>query len=147
MIVPIVVLWLQYGESETLTNIYKIGMSGLLVAVFIFLMVRKIWLKPEMDKWSAKIVNLETTSYSISNDEAMGKARNEWKLLSILTLAINTIVPVLLFALSLMVIKAVEQQVMRLYGVLSFCGASLLCGIVVKVVEICTSKFKGERIE
>lgn len=146
-IVPIVVLWLQYGEREELTNAYKLGMSGIIVGIFVFLVIRKIALKPEMDKWATKIVNLETTSYSISNEEAITKARNEWKLLSLLNLGVSIIIPALIFVLSLLVIKAVEEQLIRLYGVLCVVGLSLICGVITKTIEICTSHFKCENLK
>lgn len=136
--VPIYLIWSQYAEVSTVSQSYKITVTGLIAIAFIFLLAKKIWLNDKITKLQTKQAMIETQSLTATEERAIAKLKTAYKINGVLSMAINAIVPICLMALSILTCKALETQVIKLYGVLCLCSISFGVGYVCKLLEILT---------
>lgn len=141
LIVPIVLVWLQYGDNQ---GTYKVSITAILVILGIFLVFKKIVLNKRLEALNVKVVNIETNGLSITDEQSIKANKNAWRLCRIIQLLIDCIVPVGIAVISVLTIKVVEQGIIKLYGCLMFCLLSIAIGVICKVVEIFTTKLKHE---
>lgn len=141
LIVPIVFVWLQYGDIE---KTYKISVTAILITLAIFLVFKKIILSKWLKALNLKIVNIESNALSLTDAKVIQANKNAWRLCRIIQLLIDCIVPICIAVLSVLTIKVVEQGLIKLYGCLMFCLVSVCIGIICKIVEIFTTKLKHE---
>ena len=142
LIIPCVLVWLQYGE---LCIRYKISVTAILLIALIYWIFKRILI----DKWlktiDIKIVNIETNSLSIIDDEAISTNKKAWQTYSILQLVFNSIIPILVMVLAIITIKTVESGLIKLFGCLMFCLISIIIGVIFRICEIYSMKLIHEK--
>ena len=124
---------------------FIINCSGFIVAIIIFIVFKKIILKKYLADLNGKIINYSTqleTETDQSKIPLIEKALS--KTLIIRDLFI--VIPVLIgLGLLLMIIKAVEQQLITLYAVVGLCFLSYLVGFICMLFQNYSIKSKNRR--
>lgn len=146
LIIPIVLfIW----KCTTIQNAggtrFIINCSGFIAAIIIFIVFKKIILKKYLLDLNGKIVNY-TTQIETETDQTkiplIEKALS--RCLMIRDLFIVT--PVLIaLGLLLVVIKAIEQQMITLYSVIGFCVISYIIGFICMLFQSYSIKSKNRR--
>lgn len=141
LIVPIVLVWLQYGDNE---GGYKLSITAILVIIGIFLVFKKVVLNKRLEALNLKVVSIESNALSITDEKSIKANKTVWRLCRTIQLLIDCIVPIGIAIISVLTIKVVEQGIIKLYGCLMFCFISIAIGLICKIVEIFTTKLKHE---
>lgn len=139
--VPCFLVWQQYGD---LTTKYKISVTAIMLTILIFCIFKKIVLNKWIKTLDIKLANIETNALSITDKTAIESNKKAWRSMSLLSLIISLIVPILVFVLAITTIKVVEQGLIKLYGCLMFILISMAIGILFKVLEIYAVKLPHE---
>lgn len=142
LVIPCVLIWLQYGN---LTSKYKISVTGIFALILIFWVFKRIFLNKWIKGVDQKIVNIETNSLSITDIKAIESNKSAWRMYSILQLLISLFIPILLGVLSIITIKTVEEGLIKLYGCLMFCAMSIFIGVIFRVAEIFSMRLTHEK--
>lgn len=124
---------------------FIINCSGFIVAIIIFIVFKKVILKKYLADLNGKIINYSTqleTETDQSKIPLIEKALS--KTLIIRDLFI--VIPVLIgLGLLLLIIKAVEQQLITLYAVVGLCFLSYLVGFICMLFQSYSIKSKNRR--
>ncbi|MEG1805597.1 MAG: hypothetical protein RR327_04290, partial [Clostridia bacterium] len=137
-VAPIVLIWTQYAENTVVSSKFKMTVTGLIMVAFIFMIFKKIWLNEKIKALSTKQVIMETQSLVVTDPKAIAKLKFSYIANGVISLGINLILPLCVFMLSILTCKALEMQVIKLYGVLCLCAVSYAFGYVCKLLEILT---------
>jgi hypothetical protein len=146
LIIPIVLfIWKCTTIQNDGGTRFIISCSGYIVAIIIFIVFKKIVLKKYLADLSGKIVNY-TTQIETETDQTkiplIEKALS--KCLIIRNLFI--VAPVLIaLGLLLVVIKAIEQQMITLYSVVGLCVISYIIGFICMLFQSYSIKSKNRR--
>jgi hypothetical protein len=146
LIIPIVLfIWKCTEIQNDGGTRFIINCSGYIIAIIIFIVFKKIVLKRYLADLSGKIVNY-TTQIETETDQTkiplIEKAMS--KCLIIRDLFI--IMPVLIaLGLLLVIIKAVELQMITLYSVIGLCVISYIIGFICMLFQSYSIKSKNRR--
>lgn len=141
LVVPCVFIWVQYGE---LTTKYKVSVTAIFLTMLVFLIFKKIFLNKWLKTFDQKIINIETNALSLTDKTAIESNKRAWRNYSVLQLVFSSVIPLLLLALAVITIKVVEQGLIKLYGCLMFCTASIFLGVIFRIAEIYCMKLCHE---
>lgn len=141
LIVPIVFVWLQYGDIQ---GTYKISVTAILIILAVFLCFKKIIINKWIETLNLRVVAIESNSLSITDDKSIKANKSVWRLCKVISLLIDCIVPIGIAVISVLTIKVVEEGLIKLYGCLMFCLISIALGVFCKILEIFTTKLKHE---
>lgn len=141
LVVPCVFIWVQYGE---LTTKYKVSVTAIFLTMLVFLIFKKIFLNKWLKTFDQKIINIETNALSLTDKTAIESNKRAWRNYSVLQLVFSSVIPLLLLALAVITIKVVEQGLIKLYGCLMFCAASIFLGVIFRIAEIYCMKLCHE---
>lgn len=142
LVIPCVLVWLQYGD---LAKGYKVSVTAIMLTMLIFWVFKKIILNKWLKTLDSKIVTIEANSLSITEENAIATTKKAWKNYSIMQLLFNSIIPLLIMALSVLTIKTVESGLIKLYGCLMFCLVSIFVGVIFRICEICSMRLPHEK--
>lgn len=146
LIVPIVLfIWKCTTIQNEGGTKFIINCSGFIVAIIVFIVFKKVILKKYLADLNGKIVNY-TTQIETETDQTkiplIEKALS--KCLIIRDLFI--VAPVLVaLGLLLVIIKAVEQQMITLYSVIGLCVISYIIGFICMLFQSYSIKSKNRR--
>ncbi len=130
--VPIaLVIWNYSNIGNSVQAVrFKIGITGVMLLIFIILSLKKIFLdkfKQKMQQQEAHLLSelkIETDAEKIKNIvRALKSIRTGECILSV-------IVPTIIFALLFVVCQALEEQIVKLSGVVGFIALSYLIGAI-----------------
>lgn len=124
---------------------FILGCSGYIVAMIVYLVIKKVVLRTYLQDLNGKIVNY-TTQIETETDQSkipfIEKALS--KCLSIR--AIFTIAPILIVGgLGLLIVKSIEQDFVKLYSVLGLIAVSYLFGTIVWLIQASKVKSKHRK--
>lgn len=142
LIVPCVLIWIQYGQTDVLW--YRLSITGIVLLFIVFLVFKKVVLKPFLAKINAQVAQIEVMQSAEVNPVAIESLKNKFRRLSVFQLIFNAIMPVLVLVLFLMTIKVVEAGAIKMYNVLLLCIISIGIGIVFRILEIYALKCEHE---
>ena len=141
LVAPVIMVWIQYGD---LTQKYKVSVTAIMLLLLIFWVFKRIFL----DKWiktiDLKITNIETNALSLTDKTAIESNKKAWRTYTLMQLLFSSVIPLLLMALSVITIKAVQDGLIKLYGCLMFCLLSVAVGVLFRVCEIYSIKLRHE---
>jgi hypothetical protein len=146
LIIPIVLfIWKCTTIQNDGGTRFIISCSGYIVAIIVFIIFKKIVLKKYLADLGGKIVNY-TTQIETETDQTkiplIEKALS--KCLIIRDLFI--VAPVLVaLGLLLVIIKAIEQQMITLYSVVGLCVISYIIGFICMLFQSYSIKSKNRR--
>lgn len=144
LVVPCVFIWVQYGSVEQGTAKYKLQVTAIVLMLLVFLVFKKVFISKWLKTIDGKIINIETNALTITDGQAIEANKKAWRFYSMAQLLSSAIVPILCFILAIITIKAVEKDLIELYGCLMFCLLSIAVGIVFRVAEIYSMKLTHE---
>ena len=141
LVVPCVFIWLQSGSLE---SGYKVSVTAIMLTILIFWVFKKVFLNKWLNSFDQKIINIETNALTITDKNAIETNKKAWRSYSVIQLAFNVIIPLLIFILAIITIKVVEQGLIKLFGCLIFCLVSIIIGFIFRIAEIYSIKFSHE---
>ena len=143
-VVPCLVLWLFYGNNAFIALRYKVSLTGVAFVLLFFSISKRFWLDDTLKKMQAKIVNIETDALSMTNKDAIAKTKKVYKRYRYVDLFFKLIVPLILLVGLTVIIKALEEQALKLYGVFLWSTISFAVGVIFKILEIKATRFMHE---
>ena len=141
LVVPCAFIWLQSGSLE---SGYKVSVTAIMLTILIFWVFKKVFLNKWLNSFAQKIINIETNALTITDKSAIETNKKAWRSYSVIQLAFNVIIPLLIFILAIITIKVVEQGLIKLFGCLIFCLVSIIIGFIFRIAEIYSIKFSHE---
>lgn len=128
------------GETE-----FIISCSGFIMAIIIFIVFKKIILKKYLADLNGKIINY-TTQMETETDQSKIPLIEKALSKSLVIRDLFIVIPVLIvLGLLLLIIKAVEQQMITLYSVLGLCLLSYIVGFICMLFQSYSIKSKNRR--
>ena len=143
VVVPCVLIWLQYGGAE-LTQKYKWSITGLMLFVAVFLIAKRILVTPWLKKIDGQLAQLEIAQINTVEPAAIESTKKRYRRLAVAQLAFNAILPIAILVIGIMTIKAVQDGLVHLYGVMVFSALSIGVGLLFKAGEIYSVKCEHE---
>lgn len=146
LVVPIVLfIW----KCTTIKNgggtQFIINCSGYILAIIVFIVFKKIILKKYLADLSGKIVNY-TTQIETETDQTKIPLIERALSKCLIMRDLFIVAPVLVgLGLLLVVIKAVEQQMITLYAVVGLCVLSYIFGFICMLFQSYSIKSKNRR--
>jgi len=116
-VVPIVFLWCEYGSNAFVSIKYKISITGIIFISLFFSLSKRFWLNDTLKKLQAKIANIETDALSITDQQAIATAKKVYKRYRYVDLLFKLLMPLVLLVGLTVIIKALEEQALKMYGV------------------------------
>lgn len=143
VVVPCVLIWLQYGGAE-LSEKYKWSITGLMLFVLVFLVAKRIMVTPWLKKIDVQIAQIEIAQLNTTDAAAIASTKKRYRRLALAQLIFNAILPIAALVIGIMTIKAVQDGLVKLYGVMVFSAISMGVGLLFKVGEIYSVKCEHE---
>ena len=143
VVVPCVLIWLQYGGAE-LSEKYKWSITGLMLFVLVFLVAKRIMVTPWLKKIDVQIAQIEIAQLNTTDTAAIESTKKRYRRLALAQLIFNAILPVAVLVIGIMTIKAVQDGLVKLYGVMVFSAISMGVGLLFKVGEVYSVKCEHE---
>ena len=134
LVLPCVLIWLQYGRVDVAW--YKISVTGIVLLLLIFLLAKRLFLTPLINKINQQAAQVEMQQLSVTEPAAIESNKRKFRTLSMWQLFFNSIVPLAVFALALATLKAVEAGAIKMFGVMIICAVSMLLGVLCRIGEI-----------
>jgi len=146
---PVTFIVMQYSTlKDTPENVsFKIGITGIVMIVLVLILAKKLLLNKYAKKLSAKIAVFETqieTETAPDKTLLIERAIRKSKIIESL---MAFVVPFAILAGSMYVCWALEQAIVKLFGVFGFITISYVLGEVFSVCEIASIRSKHRRIE
>lgn len=133
-VIPLALVIWQYSSIGEEGAGFKIGITGVLVILLIFIVLKKTLINKWMEKQRAGI-NQHLADLKIETDQAK-IANLEKALRSAQTIecVLNCILPLILFIASIIACKALEAGIIKLGNVMACVCASYVIGVVFDVL-------------
>ena len=142
---PILCLWLEYGTNAFVSVRYKVSITGVVFVLLFFSLSKRFWLDDALKKMQTKIANIETDALSMTDQQAIVTTKKVYKRYRYIDLFFKLIMPLVLLVGLTIIIKALEEQALKMYGVFLWSTISFAAGIVFKILEIRCTKFVHEK--
>lgn len=133
LVAPCVFIWVQYGD---LTMKYKISVTAVMLILLVFLCFKKIFINNWLKKIDAKVIGIETNALSVTDPNAIQTMKKTWRACSVVQTLCSAVIPLLVFIMAILTIKAVEDGLIKLFGCLVFCLISVAVGLIFRIAEI-----------
>ena len=149
LLIPIALfIWkcTSIGNVEGGTK-FILGCSGYIAILVIYIIFKKAIMKKYLTELNGKIVNY-STQLEVETDEQ--KITNIEKALRkcLIIRDIFTVAPLVVAAgLILLIVKALEQDVITLYSIMGFVAISYLCGFICDLVQDSNIKSKHRKTQ
>jgi len=143
-VVPVLCSWLEYGSNAFVSVKYKISITGIIFVLLFFSLSKRFWLNDSLKKLQAKIANIETDALSMTDQQAIATAKKVYKRYRYIDLLFKLLMPLVLLVGLTIIVKALEEQALKMYGVFLWSTISFAVGILFKVIEIHCTKFVHE---
>lgn len=146
LIIPIVLfIWKCTTIKNEGGTEFIISCSGFIMAIIIFIVFKNIILKKYLADLDGKIINY-TTQMETETDQSKIPLIEKALSKSLVIRDLFIVIPVLIvLGLLLLIIKAVEQQMITLYAVLGLCLLSYIVGFICMLFQSYSIKSKNRR--
>lgn len=146
LIIPIVLfIWKCTTIKNEGGTEFIISCSGFIMAIIIFIVFKNIILKKYLADLDGKIINY-TTQMETETDQSKIPLIEKALSKSLLIRDLFIVIPVLIvLGLLLLIIKAVEQQMITLYSVIGLCLLSYIVGFICMLFQSYSIKSKNRR--
>lgn len=146
-LVPVLCLWLEYGNNAFVAVKYKVSITGVIFVVLFFMLSKRFWLDDMLKTMQLKIANIETDALGMTNQDAIATTKKVYKRYKYIDLVFKLFVPLVLLVGLTIIIKALEEQALKMYNVFLWSTISFAAGFVFKVLEIKWTRFIHEKPE
>lgn len=156
IILPVIFVCVQYtstGDAST-TNAttknlvkFKLSVSAIALLILMFAIFKKVFINSRLKMIDTKITNIDTQALTITDEKAIKANKKAYRFYSVIQFAINIIIPILVMILFIIIVQAVERDIIKLYGCLIFSCISFCVGCVFRVGEIYSMRSTHEGTE
>lgn len=132
-VVPVVLIMTQYGQIQS--EKFKLGLTGILLVLLVFLILKKVVLRRYFESLRGQIVNFQS---DLKTENESGKIENiERELRNARTVetVFHAVMPFVFLTLMYCMCRALEAQLVKLSGVIGFIGISFVVGTVFSVLS------------
>lgn len=134
-VIPLLIVYLGYGGWGEKAHKFKISFGVMAAFVVIFLIVKRVWLNPWLERQRIKAgtleAQLETESDSVKimyTEEALRRAK-------VIETIINWVLPLAFLGLAFWACRALEKSLVTFTGIIGFIGLSETIGFAVSVAR------------
>ena len=133
-VVPLGLIAWQYSSVGEEAAAFKVGITGVMLVVAVFLMLKKIFFNRWLENQRAQI-NAHRADIKIETDAAkLENLERELRHAQTIECVLNAILPFVLFLGAILACKAMEAGVIRLGNVMAMITASYVVGVVFDVL-------------
>lgn len=133
-VIPLALVVWQYSNIGEDANGFKFGITGVMLVLLVFLVLKKTLLNKWLEKQRAGAaqhladLKIETDAAKIANlEKALRNAQT-------IECVFNAIIPIILFVASIIACKAMEAGIVKLGNVMACITVSYLIGIIFDVL-------------
>lgn len=143
-VIPLVIVIIGYGGWGTEATQFKIYFGVLLLAIIIFLIVKKVLIMPWLDRQKVKSGNLEALLETENDKGKIANIESALKWSRLIATVFSWILPLAFLLIAFLASRAMESAIVKFSGILGFIGISEFIGFVFGcLVSICVeSKHK-----
>ena len=143
-VAPVLCLWLEYGNNAFVAVKYKVSITGVIFVLLFFSLSKRFWLDDALKKMQQKLANIETDALSMTDQTAIASTKKVYKRYKYIDLVFKLIFPLILLVGLTIIVKALEEQALKMYNVFLWSTLSFAAGVVFKALEIHGTRFIHE---
>jgi hypothetical protein len=144
LIVPCVLVWMQYGGAELSTK-YRVSVTSIMLFALIFLIAKRLIFTPWLKKINGQLAQIEVDHLTVTAPEAIASLKKRYRALAVFQLLTNAIMPLLVLVMAILTVKVVQDGLIKLYGVLMFSTISTAVGVLCKLGEVYSVRCEHEK--
>lgn len=134
-VIPAVLITVNYVTWQPEAAAFKISLGGVLLALLVFYLVKKLLINKYLERLKATITQ-HAADLRVEPDkekiEALKEALKREKTIECL---LNFVIPALLLALLFVVCKSLEAAAVKMSGTVGFIAASEIVGLVFSILS------------
>lgn len=133
--VPALLVIMNYSSWGEGTTGFKIGLTGIILLLVVYIFLRKVILKKHFDRLKDSITQHLADLKVETNEERKKALRDRIKFERTIECVINFITPALLLGALFIVCQALESAAVKMSGTIGFIAASEIVGLVFSILE------------
>ena len=133
--VPELLVIMNYSSWGEGTTGFKIGLTGIILLLVVYIFLRKVILKKHFDRLKDSITQRLADLKVETNEERKKALRDRIKYERTIECVINFITPALLLGALFIVCQALESAAVKMSGTIGFIAASEIVGLVFSILE------------
>ena len=133
--VPALLVIMNYSSWGEGTTGFKIGLTGIILLLVVYIFLRKVILKKHFDRLKDSITQHLADLKVETNEERKKALRDRIKYERTIECVINFITPALLLGALFIVCQALESAAVKMSGTIGFIAASEIVGLVFSILE------------
>lgn len=147
IVAPLIFVVLQYStlENTPATVGFKIGITGVLLVVLVLILFKRLFLSKYIKKLALKIATFETQIETEVDPAKITTIEHAIRKAKTIESLYSFVLPAVLLLASMYVCWALEQAIVKLFGVLGFITSSYVLGEVFALCEIACIESKHRR--
>lgn len=136
-VVPLILIFMLYGNmGHTRQAVgFKIAAPGIIIIMLVFLCFKKLFINKKLSDAHSQLNQLKADLKVKTDSAEVTNIENAIKNLGTVEVILNSIVPILLFALLILCCKVMEAQLVKLSGTCGFILLSYIIGTVFAVLD------------
>ncbi len=136
-VIPLVLILFKYVEvgDGTAQTGFKIGVAGILLAILVLLILKRIVLNKWLTNMGEQANNYVSIIKTETDQEKVDRAKSVLKGIRTIETIINALLPALIFIVALIACNALEQEVVKLSSCLGMIFVSFLIGTFFSVLS------------
>lgn len=133
--IPALLVIMNYSSWGEGTTGFKIGLTGIILLLVVYIFLRKVILKKHFDRLKDSITQHLADLKVETNEERKKALRDRIKYERTIECVINFITPALLLGALFIVCQALESAAVKMSGTIGFIAASEIVGLVFSILE------------
>ena len=144
-VIPLVLIFMQYSNlgHSTDETVFKIAAPGILLLILVYLCFKKLFINKKLTDAHAQLNQLKADLRVKTDSGEVANIEKAIKNLGTLDVALNAVVPILLFVLTIVCCKVMEQGLVKLSGTCGFILLSYAVGLIFAVLDAREVKSKN----
>ena len=135
LIVPVILILMNYSSWGEGTGGLKIGLSGILLLLVVFYFLKKVVLKKHFDRLKDSVTQHLADLKVETNEERKQALKERIKFERTIECIINFIMPALLLAALFILCQALESAAVKISGTIGLIAISEIIGFAASVFE------------
>lgn len=146
-VVPVVLLWAEYGNDVFGSVKFKISFTSIVFILLFLLLTKKVILKSYLEGMQTELATLRGKAVTETDADKIEMLKRQYRKLKYIDLMFRSIMPVIILVGITLLIKALEQQVIKMYGVFGWSTVSFVVGLFFAALEIHLTRLPNEKKE
>ena len=135
VLLPAILVIMNYTSWGEGTTGFKIGLSGVILLLLVFVFLRKMILKKYFDRLRDSLTQHVADLKVETNEEKRKALKDRIKFERTIECVLNFVVPALLLGALFILCQALETAAVKMSGTVGFIAASELVGLVFSILE------------